>query len=179
MKAVLEAKAAGYDKLVAISNNKPEVATSFLMIEKIEDIVSKQVEAIKNIKFDKITVWDGGAGSAQGSTTANFMKELIKALPAMHDLAGQAGIELPRILGKVDDCQHPSNASVENIPDGKLVHNEDNTQNVLCPHCGAKYKAKDAEGKVQSPGFNDIDESLAGQQIYCIKCGIKFSVPEK
>ena len=30
------------------------------------------------------------------------MKDLIKALPAMHDLAGQAGIELPQILGKVD-----------------------------------------------------------------------------
>ena len=105
VKAVLEAKAQGYQKLVSISNNKPEVATSFLMIEKIEDIVSKQVEAIKNIKFDKITVWDGGAGSSQGSTTANFMKDLIKSLPAMHDLASQAGIELPPILGKVEDCQ--------------------------------------------------------------------------
>ena len=101
VRAVLEAKAKGYDQLVKISNNKPEIATSFLMIEKIEDIVGKQVEAIKNIKFDKITVWDGGAGSKGGSTTANFMRDLIKALPAMHDLAGQAGIELPQILGKV------------------------------------------------------------------------------
>ena len=102
VKAVLEAKAQGYEELVKISNNKPEIATSFLMIEKIEDIVAKQVEAIKNIKFDKITVWDGGAGSKEGSTTANFMRDLIKALPAMHDLAGQAGIELPQILGKVE-----------------------------------------------------------------------------
>lgn len=102
IKAVLEAKAKGYEDLVKISNNRPEIATSFLMIEKIEKIVEKQVEAIKNIKFDKITVWDGGTGSSNGSTTANFMKDLIKALPAMHDLAGQAGIELPQILGKVD-----------------------------------------------------------------------------
>lgn len=101
IKAVLEAKAKGYEELVKISQNKPEIATSFLMIEKIEEIVGKQVEAIKNIKFDKITVWDGGSGSANGSTTANFMRDLIKALPAMHDLAGQAGIELPQILGKV------------------------------------------------------------------------------
>lgn len=101
VRAVLEAKAKGYEELVKISNNKPEIATSFLMIEKIEDIVGKQVEAIKNIKFDKITVWDGGAGSQGGSTTANFMRDLIKALPAMHDLAGQAGVELPSILGKV------------------------------------------------------------------------------
>ena len=102
IKAVLEAKAKGYEDLVKISNNRPEIATSFLMIEKIEKIVEKQVDAIKNIKFEKITVWDGGTGSSNGSTTANFMKDLIKALPAMHDLAGQAGIELPQILGKVD-----------------------------------------------------------------------------
>ena len=103
VKAVLEAKAQGYADLVRISNNRPEIATSFLMIEKIQDLVAKQVEAIKNIKFDKITVWDGGAGSANGSTTANFMRDLIKSLPAMHDLANQAGIELPSVLGKVDN----------------------------------------------------------------------------
>ncbi len=109
VKAVLEAKAKGYEDLVKISNNRPEIATSFLMIEKIEKIVEKQVDAIKNIKFDKITVWDGGAGSSNGSTTANFMKDLIKALPAMHDLAGQAGIELPQILGKVDTSVEEAN----------------------------------------------------------------------
>lgn len=102
VKAVLEAKAKGYEDLVKISNNRPEIATSFLMIEKLDALVAKQVEAIKNIKFDKITVWDGGAGSPNGSTTMNFMKDLIKSLPAMHDLAAQAGIELPQILGKVD-----------------------------------------------------------------------------
>ena len=90
VKAVLEAKAKGYQDLVKISNNRPEIATSFLMIEKIEKIVEKQVDAIKNIKFDKITVWDGGTGTTNGSTTANFMKDLIKSLPAMHDLAKQA-----------------------------------------------------------------------------------------
>jgi flotillin len=78
------------------------------MIEKIENIVAKQVEAIKNIKFDKITVWDGAAGSSKGSTTANFMRDLIKSLPAMHDLAQQAGIELPQVLGKVADGELPT-----------------------------------------------------------------------
>ena len=110
IKAVLEAKAKGYQDLVKISNNRPEIATSFLMIEKIEKIVEKQVDAIKNIKFDKITVWDGGAGSSNGSTTANFMKDLIKSLPAMHDLANQAGIELPQVLGKVDNGLEKENA---------------------------------------------------------------------
>ncbi|MDR1236118.1 MAG: hypothetical protein LBJ96_03860 [Holosporaceae bacterium] len=101
VKAVLEAKAEGYNRLISMCGEKPELATSLLMIEKIEDIVSKQVEAIKNIKIDKITVWDGGSGGQGGSTTANFMKDLIKSLPAVHELAAQAGVELPPILGKV------------------------------------------------------------------------------
>ncbi len=179
VKAVLEAKAQGYDKLVAISNNKPEVATSFLMIEKIEDIVGKQVEAIKNIKFDKITVWDGGAGSPNGSTTANFMKELIKALPAMHDLAGQAGIELPEILGKVGDCQNIV-SDKEDVKEGKIVDNAQGGKNVLCPHCSAKYKAiKNDSGEYEIPAFNDIDPNIEGQQVHCIKCGAKFTVPKE
>ena len=43
IKAVLEAKAQGYEELVKISNNRPELATSYLMIEKIESIVERQV----------------------------------------------------------------------------------------------------------------------------------------
>lgn len=152
------------------------------MIEKIEDIVAKQVEAIKNIKFDKITVWDGGAGSNGGSTTANFMKELIKALPAMHDLASQAGIELPRILGKVDNCIEDNKKKVWrkncNHTKGIVAETEKGVESVICPHCGAKYKAKnDENGNVNIAGFNDIDAELDGQQIYCIKCGTKFTVP--
>ena len=173
VKAVLEAKATGYDRLVSISHNRPEVATSLLMIEKVQDIVKAQVEAIKNIKFDKITVWDGGAGSANGSTTANFMKDLIKSLPAMHDLAGQAGIELPRILGKVDDAAEAGDI----VQMGKLGKNSQDQTVVLCPHCEAKYRAKEENGKYTIANFGDVDENLEGQQIYCIKCGTKFSVP--
>lgn len=101
VKAVLEAKAAGYQHLIETCQSRPEMATSLLMIEKIETLVATQVEAIKNLKFDKITVWDGGSGSEKGSTTANFMRDLMKSLPPMHDLAAQAGVELPAILGKV------------------------------------------------------------------------------
>lgn len=103
IQAVLESKAQGYQKLVSICGDKPELATSFLMIEKVEDVVEKQVEAIKNIKFDKITVWDSGGGN--GSATANFMRDLIGSLPAMHDLAKQAGVKLPEYLGVVGQDQ--------------------------------------------------------------------------
>ncbi|MBQ7449862.1 flotillin family protein [bacterium] len=118
VQAVLEAKAQGYKNLINVCNARPEIATSFLMIEKVDELVAKQVEAIKNIKFDKITVWDGGAGSEKGSTTANFLKDLIKSLPAMHDLANQAGVELPQILGSVagaEEIKKTSNANANAV----------------------------------------------------------------
>ena len=61
-------------------------------------------EAIQNLKIDKITVWDsgnGGRGSKHGGGTADFLSSLIGSLPAIHELAEQAGIELPAVLGKV------------------------------------------------------------------------------
>ena len=151
------------------------------MIEKIEDIVGKQVEAIKNIKFDKITVWDGGSGSSNGSTTANFMRDLIKSLPAMHDLAEQAGIALPSILGKVDNFDNvekeEKNKKEETIV-GKFEE-KDGTIVAICPHCATKYKTiKNEKGEIKIAGFNDIDGNLEGQQIYCIKCGTKFTTPQ-
>ena len=60
------------------------------MTEKIEEIVTLQTEAIKNIKIDKVTVWDSGSGDG-GSSTSNFMSNLIKSLPPLHEVAGMAG----------------------------------------------------------------------------------------
>lgn len=60
-----------------------------------------QVEAIRNIKIDKITVWDGAGGRNEGTATSQFVSGLIKSLPPLHDVAGLAGIELPKYLGKI------------------------------------------------------------------------------
>ena len=74
------------------------------MIEKIEEIVSTQVEAIKNLKIDKITVWDSGAGPNGTSSTAGFISNLVKSLPPLHDVAQMAGVELPDYLGRLVDA---------------------------------------------------------------------------
>ncbi len=62
-----------------------------------------QVEAIKNIKIDKVTVWDSGINSNGngGNSTANFLSGLMKSLPPLHDVAATAGLELPSYLGKM------------------------------------------------------------------------------
>jgi len=98
---VLNAKAAGYDKLVAASGGDPKAAATLLMVEKIESIVSSQVEAISNLKIDKITVWDSGGNAGEGSSTSNFVSNLINTLPPMHDVAKMAGVDLPSYLGSM------------------------------------------------------------------------------
>jgi len=70
------------------------------MVEKLPEIVAEQVKAIQNLKIDKITVWDSGHGE-KGGSTADFLSSLIGSLPAVHELADQAGIELPGFLGRI------------------------------------------------------------------------------
>lgn len=102
IRKVLDSKAAGYLALVEGCNGDAKAAATLLMTEKIEDIVGLQVEAIRNIKIDKITVWDSGNGGADGKTnTANFLSGMVKSLPPLHEVAGMAGIELPAYLGEI------------------------------------------------------------------------------
>jgi flotillin len=105
---VLEAKAAGYMALVQSANNDARAAATLLLTEKLEQLVTLQVEAIKAIKIDKITVWDAGAGAnGGGSTTANFLAGMVKSLPPLHDVAAMAGLDLPKYLGDAKVAELP------------------------------------------------------------------------
>lgn len=94
---LLQAKAAGYADLIKSVQEKPELAATLLLIEKLETLVDKQVEAISKLKIDKITVWDSG----NGQSTTQFIRGLIGSLPPLHELAKQAGVELPSYLGSL------------------------------------------------------------------------------
>lgn len=97
---VLEAKAQGYKALINACGQNSKDAATMLMVEKLDELVKLQAEAIKNIKIDKIVVWDSGNGKG-GSSTSNFMRNMVKSLPSLHDVAGMAGVELPEYLGKL------------------------------------------------------------------------------
>ena len=99
---VLEAKASGYKGLVGSANGDAKAAATLLMVEKIDQMVSAQVEAIRNLKIDSITVWDSG-GDGDGSSTSNFISNLVKSLPPLHDIASNAGVDLPDYLGSMSD----------------------------------------------------------------------------
>lgn len=105
VRQLLESKAAGYENLVKSCVGDACAAARLLMIEKIEEIVEKQLQSIKNLKIDKITVWDsaGGGADGKGSSTANFVSSLIRSIPPLQDVAGMAGVELPGYLGRMKE----------------------------------------------------------------------------
>ncbi len=110
---ILKAKADGFNKIVSSCQNDTNAAAMMLMVEKVEELVKGQVEAIKNIKIDKVVVWDSLSNGK--SSTASFLSSMISSLPALHDVAKNAGVELPEFLGKIAAMDgSKGNTSVEN-----------------------------------------------------------------
>jgi len=104
--AILERKAAGFDKIVAASGGEPNSAGMLLVVEQLPAIAKLQAEAIRNIKFDKIVVMDGGTN---GNTTANWLTNITKVLPGLHEFANMAGVQLPSALGEAMEKNMPKN----------------------------------------------------------------------
>jgi flotillin len=99
----LSKQAEGMDKLVKAAGSADE-AVRLMITDKLEVLVGKQVEAISNLKIDKITVWDSASGDGK-TTTSNFVSGLLKSLPALDDLYAMAGLKMPDIVSpkKIDE----------------------------------------------------------------------------
>lgn len=100
IKEVLTKQAEGLERIVKAANGDANKAAMLLIIDKLPELVGKQVEAIKNIKIDKVTVWDSGAGQDGVNSTAGFLQGMMKSVPPLDALFSQAGLSLPEMLGK-------------------------------------------------------------------------------
>jgi len=96
---VLNKQSAGFDKLVKAAGGSSKDAVLMLIADKLEDLVATQVEAIKNIKIDKVTVWEGGNNEGEGNSTSKFVSGLYKSVPPLNDLFNMAGMDLPQYMG--------------------------------------------------------------------------------
>ncbi len=107
---ILTKQAEGYAQVVKAAGGDPTKAFQLLLIEKLPELVKTQVEAVKNIKIDKITVWDSGNGVSENgqSSTANFVSGMMKTVPPLNDLFNMAGLNLPTYLkGESDKPDAP------------------------------------------------------------------------
>ena len=97
---ILNKQAQGYDKMIQAAGGDATKAYTLLLLEKLPDLVKTQVEAVKGINIDKVTVWDSGTSTDGKGSTANFVSGLMKSVPPLQDLFDQAGMALPTYLGK-------------------------------------------------------------------------------
>ncbi len=122
---ILMRQAEGMRKIVEAAGGNAEAAIKLLIAEKLEDLVAIQVEAIKNIKIDKVTVWDSGQNADGQNSTAGFISGMMKAVPPLNELFKQAGMELPELLGKDLTAEA---AKSEDIPkvEAEILPNDEN-----------------------------------------------------
>ena len=111
---ILTKQAQGYKDVVSAAGGDPTKAFQLLLIEKLPELVKTQVEAVKNIKIDKITVWDSGQGENGNTSTANFVSGMMKTVPPLNDLFNMAGLNLPNYLAKANET--PQEIPSEEVP---------------------------------------------------------------
>ena len=102
---ILTKQAAGYDKMVQAAGGDANKAYMLLLLEKLPELVKTQVEAIKGVNIDHVTVWDSGNNAEGKGSTANFVSGLMKSVPPLSDLFDLAGMNLPEYLGKKHEVQ--------------------------------------------------------------------------
>lgn len=98
MYEILTKQAEGYDRIVKAAGGDPDKAVMMLITDKLPELVKTQVEAVKNIKIDKITVWDGNNSANGNTSTANFISGMMKSVPPLNELFNMAGLNLPSYL---------------------------------------------------------------------------------
>lgn len=100
---ILEKQAEGMRRLVEAAGGEAGDAVKLIVADKLEELMKIQVDAIKGVKIDKVTVWDGGSKGDGKTATADFLSGMMKSVPPLNELFKQAGMELPGLLGKEVD----------------------------------------------------------------------------
>ena len=110
---VLTKQAAGLDQIVKAAGNNSQNAALLLIADKLPELVKIQAEDIKNIKIDKVTVWENGGGKEGKTSTSNFISGMYKAVPPLQEMFNMAGMDLPSYLKGKDLSAEQTTAVIE------------------------------------------------------------------
>jgi hypothetical protein len=79
-----------------------QAAFQMMMLEHMDHLADTAANAISNIKFDKVVVWDPGTNGNGKSATAGFLQGLAGSLPPMLQMMRDiGGVQMPEYFGKV------------------------------------------------------------------------------
>lgn len=112
---ILTKQAQGLDQIVRAAGDSAKDAVLLLVADKLPELVALQAEAIKNIKIDKITVWEGGNSKDGKTSTSNFISGMYKAVPPLQEMFDMAGMQLPSYL-KGENVASQKSEEVPTVP---------------------------------------------------------------
>ncbi len=98
MQEILAKQAEGFAKVVQSAGGNVDSAIQLMLVDKMEELLKIQVEAVKNLNIDKVTVWDSMNGKDGSHNTANFLSGMMKSIPPLSDTFKMAGVKLPDFL---------------------------------------------------------------------------------
>jgi uncharacterized protein YbjQ (UPF0145 family) len=133
--------------------------------------------AVINFRFEITPVMYGTGGTAEVIAYGNAV--VIEPIKNYVPLGG-----LGNILAEFVDC-YAGNPSSQTKPQPKKSPKAEISINgeftyAICPECKLKYKiTKDENGKNKILGLSDVDPNEDGLQIFCPRCGTKFTIPEE
>ena len=94
---ILAKKGEGLQRIIEACGSAQE-AFQLLLLEHLQGLAQASAQAIANVKFDKVVVWDRGDGKG----AANFMQGLVHSMPpilqVMKDIGG---VEVPEYLARL------------------------------------------------------------------------------
>lgn len=112
---ILAKKGQGLQQIVEACGGANE-AFQMLLLEHLDNLAEASSNAISNIKFDKVVVWENGGGNGR-TNTANFLSGMANTLPPMMQVMKDiGGVELPEALVKLTGDQNSVDVKVEESP---------------------------------------------------------------
>jgi flotillin len=98
---VLAKKGEGLKRIIDACGGAQQ-AFQLLMLEHLDTLAHTAAQAISNIKFDKVIVWEGGGANGNGTTnTTHFLQGMARAMPPMMQILKDiGGVELPEYIAR-------------------------------------------------------------------------------
>jgi flotillin len=116
---ILQKKGQGFAEIVKACGDA-QAAFQMMMLEHLDHLADTASNAIANIKFDKVVVWDPGTGTNGKGATAGFLQGLAGSLPPMLQMMRDiGGIQMPDYFGKmVGDAKPAAGEPARPAPKG-------------------------------------------------------------
>ncbi|HEV3255993.1 MAG TPA: SPFH domain-containing protein [Gemmataceae bacterium] len=99
---VLARKGDGLKRIIEACGGAQQ-AFQLLMLEHFDTLAQTAAQAISNIKFDKVIVWENGGANGTGhSSTSHFLQSMAHVLPPILQIMKDiGGVEMPEYLARL------------------------------------------------------------------------------